>query len=421
MESVSSGMKNINEKIVEINEAELKSHLDERIKTAIQETLNQLLDSEAESLCHAKKHERTEERAGYRSGTYSRQYQTRVGTVSLNVPKLKGLRFQTEIVERYQRRETSVEEALIEMYLAGVSVRRVEDITQALFGEKVSASVVSELNKKLYVRLDEWLSRPIIGDYPYVYVDGTYLKKCWSGEVRNIAILVAIGVSADGHREILGVQEGVTESQESWTNFFRHLVSRGLKGVQLIVSDAHIGIRDSIPKFFGNALWQRCIVHWYRNALSLAPQNKRYEVAEMLKAIQSQESRLSSLSKTLDMAKKFRDMKLAKIAEFILSSVLETLTYFSFPASHRKRIRTNNGMERMMKEIKRRSKVVGAFPDGQSAVMLAAARLRYVARSNWSSRKYLNMDLLTGNDAHALSEYTVEEESIIKEIEKLAS
>ena len=154
MESVSNGALPINGKIVEINETELKQHLDDKIKTAIQETLNQLLDSEAESLCHAKKHERTESRAGYRSGTYSRQYQTRVGTVSLNVPKLKGLRFQTEIIERYQRRETSVEEALIEMYLAGVSVRRAEDITQALFGEKVSASVVSELNQKLYMRLD---------------------------------------------------------------------------------------------------------------------------------------------------------------------------------------------------------------------------------------------------------------------------
>ena len=421
MSNVSSDAVNGKSKIVEINEDFLSSHIDQKIKGAIQETINAMLENEAEQLCNAKPHERTEDRTAYRSGKYQRQYQTRVGSVKLNIPKLKGLKFQTQIIERYQRRESSVEEALIEMYLAGVSVRRVEDITQALFGEKVSASVVSDLNKKLYTRLDEWLNRPIEGEYPYVYVDGTYLKKCWAGAVRNVAILVAIGVDQDGYREVLGVQEGASESVESWKTFFRYLVARGLKGVKLITSDAHEGIKQSYPAFFPDAMWQRCIVHWYRNALSKVPKQKRQEVAEMLKAIQAQDTRLSALEKTLDIAEKLRAMKLPKVADFILSTILETLTYFSFPISHRKRIRTNNGLERMMREIKRRSKVVGAFPDGNSAVMLAAARLRHVARSTWSSRKYLNMDSLVGLNPPSLSLLSDDEKNVLKQIEALVA
>ena len=168
-----------------------------------------MLDKEAEDLLQAEKYERSQERQGYRSGHYKRNFQTTSGDVELKVPKLKGIPFETAIIERYRRRETSVEEALIEMYLAGVSVRRVEDITEALWGTKVSSGTISNLNKKAYKHIEEWRSRPLSGNYPYVYVDGVFLKRSWGGEIKNVSVLVAIGVSEDGYREILGAAEGM--------------------------------------------------------------------------------------------------------------------------------------------------------------------------------------------------------------------
>jgi len=173
---------------------------------------------------------------------------TVAGPVQLRVPKLRKLPFETEIIRRYQRRETSVEEALIEMYLAGVSVRRVEDITQALWGTRVSSSTVSDLNKKIYGKIEEWRNRPVKGEYPYVYLDGLYLKRSWGGEVRPVEILVAIGVNSEGFREILGVAEGAREDEESWTAFLRHLKKRGLKGVRLVTSDKCLGLVNVVGK-----------------------------------------------------------------------------------------------------------------------------------------------------------------------------
>ena len=201
--------------LVTVNEEELRTHLDQIVTGAVEATLNQLLDAEAEALCQARRYERTATRQDTRAGHYTRKLQTRAGAVTLKVPKLRQLTFETAIIERYQRREASVEEALIEMYLAGVSVRRVEDITEALWGTKVSASTVSDLNQKLYLRLDEWLARPLTGEYAYVYLDGLWLKKSWGGEVQTVAVLVAVGVSADGYREIRGVAEEMKEDTES--------------------------------------------------------------------------------------------------------------------------------------------------------------------------------------------------------------
>ncbi|HXK44115.1 MAG TPA: transposase, partial [Anaerolineae bacterium] len=174
--------------LVTVNEGELRAHLDQIVTGAVEETLNQLLDAEADALCQARRYERTSTRQDTRAGHYTRKLQTRAGEVTLKVPKLRQLTFETAIIERYQRREASVEEALIEMYLAGVSVRRVEDITEALWGTKVSASTVSDLNQKLYLRLDEWLARPLAGKYAYVYLDGLWLKKSWGGEVQTVSV-----------------------------------------------------------------------------------------------------------------------------------------------------------------------------------------------------------------------------------------
>ena len=207
----------MSEKIVQLNEEVIKGQLKELVRGSVEETLNELLEQEAEKLTQAARYERNEARQGYRSGHYSRNLTTTSGDVTLHVPRLKGVSFETAIIERYRRRESSVEEALIEMYLAGVSVRRVEDITG---GSKVSPATISELNKKTYVHIEDWRNRPLQGGrYPYVYVDGIYLRRNWGGEYENVAVLVAIAVNEGGYREVLGAAEGMKEDKASWVSF----------------------------------------------------------------------------------------------------------------------------------------------------------------------------------------------------------
>ena len=269
------------DKIIEINEEKVKNHLGEYVRQTVEETLNALFDEEAAAICKAQKYERTENRAGTRAGHYERKLLTRTGEVSLKVPKLRQVTFETAIIERYKRREISVEEAMIEMYLAGVSVRRVEDITEALWGAKVSPGTISNLNKKIYEEIEKWRNEPLKNHYTYVYIDGIWLKRSWAGEVRNISVLVAIGVNNDGFREIIGVAEGSKEDKESWKNFLMYLKSRGLERIDLIISDKSLGLIEVIPDFYPKAKWQRCMVHFYRNIFSLVPHGKVKEVATM--------------------------------------------------------------------------------------------------------------------------------------------
>src|SRR6202040_1903514 len=202
--------------VITIDDERIKSHLDRVVRGSVEETLNALLDAEADRLCNAQRYERSEARRDTRAGHYERKLHTEAGEVRLKVPKRRQQTVETAIIERYRRRESSVEEALIEMYLAGVSTRRVEDITEALWGTRVSSSTVSELNKKIYGTIEAWRNQPIAGEHPYVYLDGIWLKRCWGGEVRNVAVLVAVGVNSEGFREILGVMEGAKEDKESW-------------------------------------------------------------------------------------------------------------------------------------------------------------------------------------------------------------
>lgn len=236
----------MSDKIIQLNEDlikhDLKDLVRDLVRSSIEETLNALLDKEGDELVNAEKYERSSERQGYRSGHYKRNLHTTAGEVELKVPKLKGVPFETVIIERYRRRESSVEEALIEMYLAGVSVRRVEDITEALWGTKVSPGTISNLNKKAYEHIETWRTRPLSGDYPYVYVDGVYLKRSWGGEIQNVSVLVAIGVSQDGCREILGTAEGMEEDRESWHSFFVWLKERALTGERLIIGNKNLGM-----------------------------------------------------------------------------------------------------------------------------------------------------------------------------------
>ena len=380
--------------VVKIDEERIKGHLDRIVRGTVEETLNSLLDAEADRLVGAERYARTDERRDYRSGHYERKLHTKAGEVTLKVPKLRKQTLDTAIIERYRRRESSVEEALIEMYLAGVSVRRVEDITEALWGTRVSPSTVSDLNKKIYARIDEWRNAPIEGEHPYVYLDGIVMKRTWAGEVRNVSLLVAIGVNADGYRDILGICEGAKEDKAGWSAFLKHLKERGLKGVELITSDACIGLAESAAEFFPDARWQRCTVHFYRNVFSHVPASKVREVADMLKAIHASEDRAAAEDKARQGVAKLRDQRMSRAAELVEASVGETLAYYAFPSEHWRRIRTNNPLERLMKEIRRRTRVVGAFPDGKSCLNLAAARLRHVAGTTWSAKRYLNMELL---------------------------
>jgi len=382
------------EKILHINEAQIRGHLDKIVVGAVEDTLNELLDAEADQLCNARRYERTGGRKDTRAGHYERGLETRAGKVKLKVPKLRSLPFETAIIERYKRRETSVEEALMEMYLAGVSVRRVEDITEALWGTRVSPSTVSDLNQKIYQKIEVWLNRRIEQVYPYVYLDGISMKRSWGGEVRRVSVLVAIGVGQDGYRDVLGVAEGAREDQESWRSFLRGLKMRGLKGVQLVISDKCLGLVESIGEFYPKAKWQRCAVHFYRNVFRLVPKGKVKEVAAMLKAIHAQEDREAASEKSKAVSRKLEVMKLKKAAKLVEEGAEETLSYCHFPREHWRHIRTNNPLERILREVRRRTRVVGCFPDGKSALMLTAARLRHVAGSKWGLHRYMDMQKL---------------------------
>lgn len=377
--------------VVAVDELELRTHVSEVVRQSVEETLNGLLEAEADALCQARRYERNANRASTRAGHYGRDFETTSGTVQLKMPKLRHVPFETAIIERYRRRESSVEEALVEMYLAGVSVRRVEDITEALWGSRVSPSTVSDLNQKIFQRVEEWRKRPLEAEYPYVFVDGIWLKRSWGGEVQNVSVLVAIGVNAAGYREILGVAEGSREDGESWRQFLRYLRERGLERIGLLISDKSLGLLEALGEFYPTAQWQRCVVHFYRNVLHAVPRGKAKDVVLMLKAIHAQEDKEAARKKAVEIVVKLKALRLEKAAQIIASGCDETLSYYGFPSTHWRHIRTNNPLERLNREIRRRTRVVGSFPDGHAALMLVAARLRYMAGQKWGTERYMNM------------------------------
>lgn len=380
--------------IVSVDHDAIKADLSELVRKTVEDTLNALLAEEADDLIGAERYERTAEREAYRAGHYDRGLATTSGEVTIRMPKLKGMRFTTAIIDRYKRRETSIEEAMIEMYLAGVSTRRIEDVSEILWGASVSASTVSNLNEKAFEAVEEWRSRSLTCEYPYVYIDGIYLKRSWGGSFENVAVMVAIGVNSDGYREVIGAAEGFTESKECWAEFLSWLKSRGLRGVRMITGDKAAAMTGAIAEVFPDAAYQRCTVHFYRNVLSKVPKSKRSQVAAMLKAIHAMESLEASTAKARAVADELDAMRLTAAAKCVRGGIAETLTYTRFPREHWRRIRTNNAIERLNREIRRRTRVVGTFPDGKSALMLVTARLKYVADSEWGSRRYLDVSLL---------------------------
>ena len=389
--------------IVSFDDEAIKGYVGKLVAKTVEETLNALLDEEADQLVNAGRYERTDKRQAYRGGHYRRRLVTGTGEVELSVPKLRGATSATKIIERYRRRESSVEEAMMETCLAGVSTRRIEDVSEILWGSSVSRDTVSNLNQEAFAKVEEWRTRPLTCAYPYACVDGTYLKKNWGGAYESVAMLIAIGVNEDGYREVIGCAEGYTESADSWREFLLSLRERGLRGVRMVTGDKSTGMLGALQEVFPEAMYQRCTVHFYRNALSKVPARRRKRVAAQLKAIHAQESPGDGLRKAEEVARELETSKLADAAKVIREGVAETLTYARFPMEHWRRIRTNNGIERLNRKVKRRTNTVGSLPDGRSAMMLAAARCEYVADGTWDKRRYLDISLLDHWDERSVS------------------
>ena len=396
------------EPIVTLNEESLRSDLRELVRKTVEDTLNGLLEAEADDLVGAERHGRTAEREAYRAGHYDRGLTTSSGEVTIHMPKLKGARLATAAIERYRGREAGVEEAMIEMYLAGVSTRGIEDVSGILWGSSVSAATVPDLDGKAFASVEEWRNRPPGRACPCACVDGIYLKRSRGGACENVAAMIAIGVDDDGHREVIGAAEGLTESSGRRRDFLSRLRSRGLRDVRTVVGDKASGMVGPIAEVLPEAAYQRCTVHFYRNVLARVPKSRRAAVAAMLKAVHAMESREAAEAKALAVAEELERMRLGEAARVVRAGYAETLAYTAFPREHWRRIRTNNAIERLNREVRRRTRVVGTFPDGESALMLVTARLKYVAESEWGSRRYLDVTLFDGQPyrrrAYGLSE-----------------
>ena len=389
----------MSQQILQVDQAMLETTLDRMVRKSVEETLNAMLDAEADEITGAARYERSGERKAYRAGHYERDLTVKAGKMSLKVPKLKGAVFESAVIERYRRREESVEEALIDMYLAGVSTRQVDDVSQLLWGDRMPSQTLSDKLKKVYADIDEWRGRPLEQDYPYLFMDGVWHKRCWGGSVENVSILVAVGVGMDGRREVLSVAEGMKEDSESWREFIKGMLARGLKGVRLVTGDRCAGLVAAVNELLPGARYQRCMVHFERNILAKVNPKNRDWAADALKAIFSIESRDKALEKAESVAKDMEARKLREAAKCLREGIGETTTYLldDYPREHRRRIRTNNMIERLNREIRRRTRVVGSFPDGRSALMLICARVRYVTSSEWSTRRYLDMSRLGEN------------------------
>lgn len=334
--------------ILQVDENMLETKLDRLVSRKGEELLNAMLDAEADEITGAARYERASGRRAYRAGHYERNLTVKAGTMTLRVPKLKGAVFESAVIERYRRREQSVEEALIDMYLAGVSTRRVDDISRLLWGERMPSQTLSDKLRKVYDQIDEWRNRPLGGEYPYVFMDGVWHKRSWGGSVENVSVLVAIGVADTGHREVIGVAEGMKEDKASWEQFVRSMIERGLRGVRLVVGDRCAGLVSTVNSMLPDARYQRCMVHFMRNVLSKVSHKHAAWAASALKAVFAMESRQAALEKAEQVATEMESKGLKAAASCLREGISETTTYLldDYPVEHRRRIRTNNMKDR---------------------------------------------------------------------------
>ena len=389
----------MSQQILQVDQAMLETTLDRMVRKSVEETLNAMLDAEADEITGAARYERSGERKAYRAGQLQARPDRQGRQDESQGAETERGGVRSAVIERYRRREESVEEALIDMYLAGVSTRQVDDVSQLLWGDRMPSQTLSDKLKKVYADIDEWRGRPLEQDYPCMFMDGVWHKRCWGGSVENVSILVAVGVGMDGRREVLSVAEGMKEDSESWREFIKGMLARGLKGVRLVTGDRCAGLVAAVNELLPGARYQRCMVHFERNILAKVNPKNRDWAADALKAIFSMESRDKALEKAESVAKDMEARKLREAAKCLREGIGETTTYLldDYPREHRRRIRTNNMIERLNREIRRRTRVVGSFPDGRSALMLICARVRYVTSSEWSTRRYLDMSRLGEN------------------------
>jgi transposase-like protein len=354
---------------------------------------NAAMKIEREQFLGASSHERTEERKGYANGYKPKGFQTRMGTLELEVPQVRGLGFYPQSLEKGTRSEKALKLAIAQMYLEGVSTRKVQEITEKLCGYEVSSTQVSRLTQELDGQFEQFRNRPI-GKICYLFFDATYIKVRHDGSVIDMAILVAYGVNPEGKREILGASASLSEAEVHWREFFQNLQVRGMHGVRLAISDDHPGMKKARMAVFPSMPWQRCQFHLAQNAQSYSPRKSmKVEIADAMRDIFN--------SPTLEMAQQLKrqviekyEKRASEFANWLEGNIDEGLTIYQFPREHWKKIRTSNGMERINKEIKRRTRVAVLFPNPASALRLVTGVLIEIHEDWVTGRQYLEMDPL---------------------------
>ncbi|MBA3472086.1 MAG: IS256 family transposase [Rubrobacter sp.] len=361
------------------------------LRQIVERVLQELLEAEMSEHIGAAPYERAEGRTGHRNGHKPRTLRTRVGALNLLVPQDREGTFSTRLFARYQRNEKALVLALMEMYVEGVSTRKVKEITEELCGTSFSKSLVSSLAGGLDAELQAWRSRRLEAEaYPYVFVDARYEKARVDGRVVSQGVLVVSAVRDDGMREILAVEVSDTESEATYQELFRSLKRRGLSGVELVVSDDHGGLKAAIARHFQGAAYQRCQVHYARNLLGMVGHARRKDLAEGLRGVFAAPSREVALRLTSELAVRWRG-SYPRVAEHLEEHIEECLSCLAFPKSHRRRIRTTNGLERLNQEIKRRTRVVRIFPNREACLRLVSA-LAVEQSEEWvTGRRYLEM------------------------------
>lgn len=380
---------------------EIFSEDKDALKELMQELLQEILEAEMTEALGASKGERVASRLGYRSGYYRRQWVTRVGKLELRVPQDRDGRFSTKLFERYQRSEKALLGALVEMYVQGVSTRKVKAITEELCGHSFSASAISSINKSLDEHLERFAKRSLEEKYPYLILDARYEKVREGGVIRSQAVHIAIGIDEEGRRQVLAVELANRESETSWKDFLCELKERGLQGVEYVVSDDHPGLKRAIRQVLPESYWQRCYVHFLRNAADHLPRKATDDCLQELRWIYDRRDLAevrADLSNWLD---KWSG-KYPRLCEWVEENIEETLTYYRLPLQHHKHMKSTNMLERLNEEIRRRTRVVRIFPNRESCLRLIRA-LTVETHEGWlESNRYLNMSLLREHQKHKM-------------------
>jgi putative transposase len=359
----------------------------------VREAMQDILEAEMTELLGAGPGERTEGRLGYRAGHYPRTLITRVGKLELRVPRDREGRFSTELFERYSRAEKALVSALAEMYVQGVSTRKVKKITEELCGHSFSASAISQINKRLDETLSEFASRTLEEPYPYLILDARYEKVREGGVIRSQAVLIAIGINTEGYRQVLAVELAGRESQSSWRDLLGSLRERGLHGVDFVVSDDHQALRRTIREMLPEAAWQRCYVHFLRNARDHMPRKADDDCMQELRWLYDRRN-VAEAQKDLAAWLTRWQTVYPKLTDWVEENIGETLTFYMLPLGHHKHLKSTNMLERLNEEIKRRTRVVRIFPNRESCLRLVRA-LAAETHEGWlEEHRYLNMRLL---------------------------